>query len=83
MPATLQSRDFIVTPDKGQALLSMISDSPQGLTKSELKAFIHVMKIGIASRFPRLSRSVRQFQAIGAACTTTRAAAVSFPILTT
>jgi len=32
----------------------MISYSPQGLTKSELKIFIHIMNTGIASRCPRL-----------------------------
>jgi Ca2+-binding EF-hand superfamily protein len=36
----MQARGTVVTLGEAQALLSMIADGPQGLTKSELKAFI-------------------------------------------
>lgn len=39
---SLMQRDGIyVTPGEAQALLSMISDSPQGLTEDDLKSFVH------------------------------------------
>ena len=39
---SLMQRDGIyVTQGEAQALLSMISDSPQGLTEDDLKSFVH------------------------------------------
>jgi Ca2+-binding EF-hand superfamily protein len=35
-----QARGMVVTPGEAQGLLSMISDTPQGLAKSELKTFV-------------------------------------------
>jgi Ca2+-binding EF-hand superfamily protein len=35
-----QARGMVVTLGEAQALLSMISDSPQGLARSELKTFV-------------------------------------------
>lgn len=37
----MQENGTFVTPGEAQALLSMISDSPQGLCLDELKTFVH------------------------------------------
>jgi Ca2+-binding EF-hand superfamily protein len=36
----MQARGMVVTPGEAQALLGMISESGQGLTKAELKLFV-------------------------------------------
>jgi Ca2+-binding EF-hand superfamily protein len=39
--ALMQTRGIVVTPGEAQSLLGIISDSTQGMTKEELKTFIH------------------------------------------
>jgi Ca2+-binding EF-hand superfamily protein len=39
--ALMQSRGIVVTPGEAQSLLAIISDSAPGMTKEELKTFIH------------------------------------------